>query len=775
VSRVGQWAIFLLAGVAAPAFADSCVWFSHDDSIRQVQTSSNQVTRIVPLRNPHRLLMNAEDCGVWALDKHEHRILRFSTDGAIEREIRVRDLDPRLDEAERLHLDPYDASLWVTDDRRIFRISDLGELLGSFDVPGEIRRLRVGLDQTLWMLGKRDLWHFDSAGNRLATYALGRHLAGNARYFVIDNVGGLIWLADDKEIARLELSNPAGEQPLRIRLQHHITGFTLDPFTGNVWVAQKESLLAFSRAGSLAYSVDLEVLNIRKPEKLGFDPVSRSIWVGAEKSVSRFSDSGQFVVHFSAKDGDEALGVPTFKVQPSLTLIRPPLDALANNPQPEFRLGYGADCNETSCGFPASYFSGYQLTATLNSQSIGSAFQFDVSTIESFFIPSSRLPEGTNSFIAQVNDGFGHSSDSVSNAFTIDTIAPRFLTLSPSDGSVFATPLAMLQGTIDDPQATVVLNGLGLSQSGESFGFPVVLAPGPNSFTLSALDLAGNATTAILRLNLVSVRVTIESPPNGALIAADSLLVTGTYQAPLNAGITVNGVIAATDGNRFYAQVPLKPGPNLLNAVVTSPDGATATQSVTVTSTGPAPVRIVAGSVQGIAPWNVTFSVVSSSGLTRIEADYNGDGMVDFTSTDPKAVLQYTYATPGTYQARFNVTDSQGNTHALTQVIVVVGVASRDAMLRSTFSGMLTRLRAGDIDGALTAFTGSANQKYRAAFTALAPSLPSVVDQLGAIQDGAISSEFAEYSIVRNLPDGQQAFLIYFIRGADGVWRIDGM
>jgi len=355
VSKAAQWTFFLLAGVAAsPAVADSCIWFSHDDSIRQVQTGTNQVTRVVLLRNPHRLLMNAEDCGVWTLDKHDRRILRFNAEGALEREIRVRDLDPKLDEAERLHLDPYDGSLWVTDERRIVHLSSLGERLSSFSAPGEIRRLQVALDQTIWVLGKRDLWRFDSAGNRLATYALGRHLAGDARYFVVDNVGGLIWLADDKELARLRLSDPVEQPPLRIRLQHDITGFTLDPFTGNVWVALKESLLAFSLAGSLAYSVDLEALDIRKPEKLGFDPVSRSIWAGAERSVSRFTDTGQFVARFSARDGDEALGVPTFKVQPTLTLIRPPQDALTNNPQPEFRLGYGVECNGAPCGFHAS-------------------------------------------------------------------------------------------------------------------------------------------------------------------------------------------------------------------------------------------------------------------------------------------------------------------------------------------------------------------------------------------------------------------------------------
>ncbi|MGQ0568122.1 MAG: hypothetical protein ACT4P5_01125, partial [Armatimonadota bacterium] len=314
----------VIAAWAHSALGDSCVWYSHDDSIRQVQASSNQVTRVIPLRQPHRLVMNAEDCGVWTLDKHDRRILRFDAQGNLEREIRVRTLDPRLDEVERLHLDPYDGSLWVTDDRRIFHLSASGELLGSFPAPAEIRRLRVALDQTLWVLGKRELWRFDAKGTLLAAYTLGRHLAGDARYFALDNIGGLIWLADDNDLAQLKLSDPAAEPPLRIRLQHHITGLALDQVTGNVWVAQKDSLLAFSRSGALGHRVDLDALNIRKPEKLGFDPASRSLWAGAERSVSRFTATGQFVVRFDARDGDEALGVPAFKVQPTLTLIRPP-------------------------------------------------------------------------------------------------------------------------------------------------------------------------------------------------------------------------------------------------------------------------------------------------------------------------------------------------------------------------------------------------------------------------------------------------------------------
>ena len=773
--RFAGWFLCALALAPATALADSCVWVSDEDSIRQVQASANQVTIVVPSSGVSRLIMNAGDCGVWAFNKDGRRLRRYAADGTLELDIGVQSLDSRIDEIRDVQLDPYDESLWLADERRFSHISSAGQLLSGFPAPGEVSQFRVALDQSLWLLGERRLWHFDKQGTPLAKFALAADLAEDARHFAVDSLGGLIWVAGDDELTQLPLSSPSAAA-VRLRVPRSITGLALDPLSGKVWVGQKESLLAYAREGTLAHSIDLSALRLRKPDRLAFDPASRSLWVGAERSVARFTDAGQFVARLAARDGDEALGVPTFRVDATLVIVRPPQNALTNNPTPAFTLTYGAQCNGEPCPFANDYFAAYQLSATLNAQPVGAQFAFHASAAEATFTPVTRLPEGQNSFSAQVTDRFGHQSSREAITFMVDTIPPKFLTLAPAEGSVPPAAEVLIQGTTDDPAATVVLAGSGLIQGGgATFRFPVVLKPGPNTFVLSATDPAGNVATVSLHLTLAAVSLSIASPTAGAAVSEDSVNVTGTFAGPSNTGVTVNGVIAAIDGNRFYAQVPLQPGSNLLNVVATAPDGATASQVITVMSAGSAPVRIVATSAQGIAPLNMSFGIVSSSGVTRVEADYNGDGAVDFTSTDPKAVLQYTYTTPGTFQARFNVTDSQGITHALTQVIVVVSVASMDAMLRNAYSGMLVKLRAGDIDGALTVFTGDANQKYRAVFTALRPNLASVVDQLGAIQDGTISTEFAEYSIVRNLPDGQQAFLIYFIRGADGVWRIDAM
>ncbi|MCE9551686.1 MAG: hypothetical protein K8R50_11940 [Betaproteobacteria bacterium] len=96
-------------------------------------------------------------------------------------------------------------------------------------------------------------------------------------------------------------------------------------------------------------------------------------------------------------------------------------------------------------------------------------------------------------------------------------------------------------------------------------------------------------------------------------------------------------------------------------------------------------------------------------------------------------------------------------------------------MLQSIYTGMLTKLSASDVAGALTAETASQHDKYQLVFNGLQPNLSTIVSQLGTLQQATLGNEMAEYLLVRNTTDGPQGFLIYFLLGEDGVWRIDGM
>ena len=764
----------LLGAVSVNAMADSCIWYADDDTIRQVQTSTNQITHVVPLRNPQRLIMNATDCGVWVLDKNNSKLLRYSADGVLEREIRVRNLDSQLDEVDLLHIDPYDGSLWITDDRRIDHVTPTGQLITSFSAPGEVRRMQVALDRSLWALGKRDLWHFDPNGKLLATYTLGRHLAGDARYFELDNLGGVIWLADDNSLAQLKLVNPV-DPPLRIRVRRDVTGFTLDPFTGNVWVAQKEALLAYSRAGALVHTTDLESRNLRNPEKLAFDPISRSLWAGTERSIHRFTDSGEFVVRFAARDGDEALGVPAFKVEPTLTLVRPPQNALTNSPQPLFTLNYGAACNSVVCTFPNDYLAGYRLTATLNSLAVGPQFLFDLGTGQSSFTPATRLPEGANTFSAQVKDGFGTLSNTVTNAFTVDTIAPRFLTVAPLNGAVIPTPQAVLQGTIDDPQATVVLEGTGLNQTGANFSFPVILQPGANIFILSAIDRAGNRASVSRTLIRASLSINITAPTPSATVSGSTVLVSGTFQGPSNTGVTVNGVVADIAAGRFYATVPAQPGANVLTATAKALDGSSAQQSVTVTGTGPAAFEVSAQPVSGIAPLTVSFAVNSALTFQRVDADFDGNGTIDLTTTNPSTPIAFTYSQPGVYAARFVITDSVGNSTTQTIQVVVADPAVLDQQLKALWQGFAGALAVRDKLKAMQYMTASARTRYGPVFDVLLPDLPQIVGSFSPPLRAQLGTGYSEYAVVREIEGLRRVYLIQFVQQTDGLWRIESM
>ena len=758
-----------------PAAADSCIWFADDNSIRQVQASTNQITASVNLREVNRLVMNAGDCSVWVLNKQDKRLLQFSDTGALMQEIRVRTLEPRLDEVEQIGLDPYDASLWLTDERRIIHVSSSGQVLASFRAPGKIRDFRIATDQTLWVLGNKDLWHLGANGALLAGYPLARHIASETRQLEIDSVAGLIWLVGEKEVVQAQLIAP-GTPVLRLVLPHEIEGLTLDPLSGNVWVAQERSLLAYGRDGGLVVNVDLRPFGIREPEELAFDPASRSLWVGSERSVSRFTDAGQFVVSLPARDGGKALGVPAFKVEPTLTLVRPPQNALTHNPQLQFTLAYDTLCNSRSCGFGADYLARYSLTATLNGQSVQSLFVFDPTTGQTNFTPAARLPEGGNAFSARLRDPFGHGSNTVTNNFTVDTIAPRFLAITPTEGSVFSTPNVVIQGSTDDPTATVVLAGLSANKTGDKFSFPVLLRPGLNTFVLSATDPAGNTAEVSLHLTLTTVSVTVTSPASGATINGDSVTVSGTVQGPINTGVAVNGVAAVVIGNTFTAlNVPLQKGANTLTVAATTPDRQTATQTVSVTSSGPALVQVAASPAQGVAPVGVTFTLSNRTGnaIQSIRADYTGSG--SFVSVNPSAALTNSYTAPGTYQAGFIITDSTGATYTQIVPVIVQDAAQIDQTLRAAWSGFTTALASRDTTQALQYFNNQAQEKYQPVLQTLAASLPQIAGSFSQPRSVSITDGIGEYAINRTIDGINRIFFIYFLRDADGVWRIDSM
>ena len=151
---------------------------------------------------------------------------------------------------------------------------------------------------------------------------------------------------------------------------------------------------------------------------------------------------------------------------------------------------------------PASYLAAYRLSALMNGQAVGSAFVFDAATGKASYAPASRLPEGGNTFSAQARDYFGHLSNRVSAAFTIDTIVPAIRVSAPQDGALTNQPAQTLKGSVSEP-ATVTVNGAAVTLASDlSFSIAITLREGANVISVQATDLAGNSATRSLILTL---------------------------------------------------------------------------------------------------------------------------------------------------------------------------------------------------------------------------------------------------------------------------------
>ncbi len=297
-------------------------------------------------------------------------------------------------------------------------------------------------------------------------------------------------------------------------------------------------------------------------------------------------------------------------------------------------------------------------------------------------------------------------------------------------------------------------------------------------FSITVVDSAGNASGPVSVGVGQMLALTVSSPTIGAAIADDRVLVTGTFSTPPNSAVTVNGQVAATSGNQFYASsVPLVQGQNTLSITLASVDGLRVTETLTVTSTGAASVQVTATPEEGLGPLDVSFTleVTGAINVQLVEVDFDGDGAIDFTGTALPAELNFNYANPGVYGAVFTITDDTATEYITTETVAVADSTVLDADLRSVFKSMTDRLQVGAIDGALNQVSGGAYEKYRDIFLSLQNDLSTVVDQLGTLSTATLGLEMAEILVIRTVGAEQKAFPIYFLRGADGIWRIDGM
>ncbi|MFQ5803423.1 MAG: PKD domain-containing protein [Candidatus Methylomirabilales bacterium] len=269
--------------------------------------------------------------------------------------------------------------------------------------------------------------------------------------------------------------------------------------------------------------------------------------------------------------------------------------------------------------------------------------------------------------------------------------------------------------------------------------------------------------------------ITVTTPEDGATVATESLLVSGTVEAGgEEVGVTVNDFPAAVQGNIFGALVPITPETTTLTVIATTPSGATANHSITVaTSALPTPtIALRSSPPSGVAPLTVGFSLVGGPVPTAIDLDLVGDGIVDFSGPSLEGQT-FTYPEPGVFFPTVTLTDAKGNQHTGTTIVQVYDQAALDALLQAKWTGMKGALRAGEVARAVTFIHTAARAAYGSQLARFSPATLANIDQyITTIQLVEVGPGGAQYEMLRDRNGQILSFAVWFQVDQDGIWRL---
>lgn len=144
--------------------------------------------------------------------------------------------------------------------------------------------------------------------------------------------------------------------------------------------------------------------------------------------------------------------------------------------------------------------------------------------------------------------------------------------LRPAAAPVVTKTVA-IQGTVNDPAATISVNGIAATVAGTTFTANLVLILGPNVVTATATDASGNAASKSMTVYL--------DVPDTQKTARFTTMVHGSI-GDAAAAVSVNGVAATITSGAFAASVPLTSGLNMLTATATDSASNVTTRAIHV-------------------------------------------------------------------------------------------------------------------------------------------------------------------------------------------------
>ncbi len=226
---------------------------------------------------------------------------------------------------------------------------------------------------------------------------------------------------------------------------------------------------------------------------------------------------------------------------------------------------------------------------------------------------ANNLADGLHSATVTLSD-LSKNLASYTWHFTTDTTPPRVTLTSPQNGQYLNNTSITVTGTIDDPLATVTVNGVVAIITGTTYNAAdVPLAEGSNSIIAVAEDPAGNRDIAMatVKRDTIKPQILIATPADGLLTRNPLLTISGNVSEPV-ATLTVNGAavaVAATAPYAFTCPLTLAEGQNSLAFEAIDRAGNKGNFALTVTRDSTPPIAPILNSI--VTPTRIATTTVS--------------------------------------------------------------------------------------------------------------------------------------------------------------------
>jgi len=168
-----------------------------------------------------------------------------------------------------------------------------------------------------------------------------------------------------------------------------------------------------------------------------------------------------------------------------------------------------------------------------------------------------------------------------------DTTPPVLVISTLNDGAFTASETLNIAGAAKDEggMQELRINDIPVPLNADgSFSHTVILKPGGNPITTTALDRSGNRTTDTRTINLDQNApvITITTPPDNSATAGPAIQVAGTTDEPASIEVGIGEPVQYFNGTSFSTTVTLVPGLNTIDIKATDQAGNPANDKRTV-------------------------------------------------------------------------------------------------------------------------------------------------------------------------------------------------